>query len=407
MAVARLGDGQAVEYWLAKPQAPLARHVLGEAAARLSSETATLLRLFVECTGYDKSDAEQLWQDQQLYIESLIEDLSTRATPVMGARPRSQQLVEVPFGRVLVCLPANAPIPLAAICAFCSVAGGNRTVFTRPRRTGPLVDGVLDIVDDDCLAIFTESPRVLVGRGLESFDAVYFMGPSSAYPGLAAAAATAGCDLVFEGQGNVFALVSDTLDDTGMRHSVDELLRSKAFCNGQMCSAPNTLLVAERFLERFVDLWTRHAPAFVVPRIGDLLSPGSRAWLTSPERRVPVDGEAISRATEPTLVAVAPDDVPPVEFFCPLAAIAPVPSDAAAIEQMGRSRYKLQGSVFAGDSGVVAAVSALGFARVTSGFCPSDQDPLAPWGNFGASGYSAVRTFRDKFVRTQLLEVAE
>ena len=371
--------------------------------AAIESEAVSTLQ---RCTGFSKVDCAALWHDQQEYLNQFYPwpqlGMSTSLKP---SRRRSASLMRRPYGNVLVCLPSNAPVPLMAILAVCGLAAGNRVVLTRPTRVAPIVELVGQVFDDvDGLAVWTGSARELVSGELSMFDHVYFMGASSAYSGVAANCARHGVSLHFEGQGNGFAVVGASAEDD-VEDVVHNLLRAKSFYNGQMCSAPNGVLVAESLLPKFWDVLTAKCSEYqLTDTLGNLVTgtTWSRIAETGRSTCEPDDWRGLSM---PVFVQTdRVEDALEEEFFAPVAWLGSFGRFDAALAMVSRSRYKLQVSYFGHDATEMNALLGRRFARYCLNMNPADQDPVLPWGNFGLSGQSRVQTFFDKFLEDVIVE---
>lgn len=386
--------------WLADTRPPAtSMNDLGSALQSLRRDSSELVAEFVACTGYSRSDAMSLWQDQEHFLLNAQRIVGT-VKPVRGTRSRQQFLAARPLGKVLVCLPSNAPVPLAAALTVSSLLAGNLTVFTRPRQISNVVDRIIACFSDvSGIGVYTRSPRDLVPDVLDAFDHVYFMGSSAAYPQLAFDCAQAGVGLTFEGQGNGFAYISESAAGS-LPVVVDMLLAAKAFCNGRMCSAPNTVLVHTALKDRFLDAWNSQCRNHQTAALGTLLHEESTTWLASRSTYSDIE----SRTHPIAVVANELADIPMFEFFSPVIAVASVNSFEEALASIGRSKFRLQASYFGQSTSEWAQFKTLNFCRIVANMNPADQDPVAPWGNFGMSGWSPAAIFEDKLLQWQLVE---
>jgi acyl-CoA reductase-like NAD-dependent aldehyde dehydrogenase len=375
--------------------------------ARLADRSDEIIECFAQESGYSPEDARALWQDQHAYLCALETRTRPGAESLSGARGdvRHQSVERGPAGRVLVCLPSNAPVPLVAILAACGEFAGNRTIFTRPKSVQGTVGMVLDALSDGAerFALYERSPRdMFAGDTLRSFELVYFMGRSAALPQVAAACANSGTDLIFEAEGNGLAYVGASAADR-LETVVRQILAAKSFCNGRMCSAPNSILLAPGLLTDFRELWDGMSADFPVPAIATQLSEESLAWIGA---RLSANDDVWARRRSPLLVPVLDaTDLPSFEFFAPVVSAATCDFQQA-FRLLADSRYRLQASYFGSDPTEIALLKRLPVSRLTINVNPADQDPLAPWGSYGRSGWSPLRTFLEKFSIEKLIEVS-
>jgi len=377
--------------------APLVTRQLDEASHDIVTEC-------VAVTGYSSTDVEALWADQRQYLSvlPLAADSVMQDAVFDGIRKRSQTLRRGPIGKLLICIPSNAPVPLLAMLAATALTVGDTCVVAGPRLLAPLIRRVLSCFDGlHGLAYFAGSPRTLVADGLASFDHVYFMGSSSAYASVASACVNAGAGLTFEGQGNGLVYVGSTPREQ-LAETVRLLLEAKRFCNGRMCSAPNSIMVHRSAYTEFLATWTDLCPKYkLTGPVDQLVSDCTAAWL---KENTIIGGS--TGVSYPVLCSVEePAALPSWELFAPVAAVCSVNSYDGAERQLTANRYRLQASYFGDDPQELERFEGLNYARLCININPIDQDPIAPWGNYGLSGHSPVETFIDKLTRRQLVEV--
>ena len=397
---------EALRAWLSQRHPEVELPEVAKIVAELDEREDRASVAVASALGYSDRDFRALWVDQQNYLRRQCDVTHTpRASTIVSARNRPAALPWRPYGNVLVCLPSNAPIPLAPILAVSGMLAGNRLVFTRPASTASIVEILFEpFAGSRQLALWTRSPRDLIKDELDLFDHVYFMGSSSAYPQLAFESARAGCGLHFEGQGNGFVLVSESATSE-LDEVARQIVRSKAFCNGRMCSAPNGVLVADSI---FADLWEKlraeAARVDLTDRLGALVA--SEAWHELAGRATLTCGSAAwQNLRNPVFASTSsPSDALAEEFFGPVAWIGNYSSFADCLTVLEKSPFRLQATYFGRDHSEAEALLETRFARYCFNMNPADQDPLLPWGNFAGSGYSRVQTFAEKFQEPVLVE---
>lgn len=367
-------------------------HLPAEAVDRLLARRAVALAAFEAESTFPRADLEALWQavDRTLAGLPALEAhqaalLATTQTHLDRVAPTGR-LAQRPWGRVLVILPANAPVPLAAVIPATLLAGGNTVVVAGSRRvartTDALVQPLEDLLPGEVLrwpGRAWEAVEQLLPRGL--IDCVYFLGASRLHPELARRCAEAGVHLVYEGEGNGCAVVDETVSGELLADTARWLVEAKHFCRGQMCSAPNLLLVHEAVRGALFAALEAEAAAHALPEVG----PGPHRLQLRAAASVP---QALSE-----------------ELFSPALWTRPWTDWEALVSELSRVPHRLQLSLFSAHAHRLEDLSRrTRMARYCWNMCPTDQDPLLPWGNFGHSGDSRVQDFYAKGLRPVILE---
>lgn len=396
------------------PVEPAQPAKLAEVLSKLEAVKSELVRQFCEACNYATADAEALWADQMAYLELLAAGGATLARVDWTRRRRDGErhgrLEFAPYESTVVSLPSNAPVPLAAIFAACAGIAGTRVLFAAPRPVAGVVGEVLSYFENfGEIALAHERTSHLLPALLEArvVDHVYFLGSSHAYRDIASQCAGAGAALTFEGQGNSIAVVSASVPSIDA--VADHILRSKQFCSGRMCTSPSVILADAKVFQDLCDSLGKRAASYPLPRTlaDEVMDPEWRHAMTSAKEFIPVTRKLRESCLSPGFIVVRnAADLPMTDSFSPLAAIQPVADFEEALASVGLTPFRLQVSYYGRDSTEVRELRRIRFARYCINIDPTDQDPFAPWGNFGASGDSRVVSFIEKFQTPVLIEEA-
>lgn len=358
------------------PGAPPRLDLLARLARRLVAEQPHIERLMVAETGYTRAECAELLGAAHRFAAGL-DDLMTLHRALAAAE--SEAYAEVadapgahielrPWGRCLVCTPANAPAPLALALPLALVAAGNQVVLAPSGKARGTALRLGRMVAETVGGVVLWDGRVrdAVTALTGDIDLVYYLGGSSAFPDLAATCARAGVELIYEGEGNGVAVIDDGF---AFADAAAALIAAKNAFAGRMCSAPNAIAVPRGTAAAFTAAWHRSGPA---PPL---------------------------TAIEPLAAAVER------ELFRPEAFLVEYADWASLGRELASVRHRLQLSIFSHDEARIERLIAdTRFARYTVNRCPIDQDPLLPWGGYGRSGRADVLDFYRKGLRRVIVE---
>lgn len=387
---------------------------LCDASLSLARRKHALLSMFVRETGYAYGDCVVLWSAIDRFFAGIqqamshAEHLALYESKHYGSVRRGSRISFIPRGRVLCVIPGNAAIPLAAIIPAAMVAAGNLAIVGISSRARDSGIGLATEVGRHCadgLVLWSGSIRALVGSCIRhrAVDCLYFVGSSSHYPEMARECAAAGVDLLFEGEGNGVALIDHPIPEPDLLAAVRLILKSKQFCNGQMCSAPNVVLVHEDVLEHARSLYRSHSEQFQLGRsIGQIVGEDRLVTLLK-GTALAEERTSVARERTPIWADGMPfESAVSTETACPLVYACTYKDSTGVAALMRKTKYRLQLSVFGSPQRLSKTIiQSAPQARVTFNMCPTSQDPLLPWGNYGGSGVSPVVDFVMKgLVRT-------
>jgi acyl-CoA reductase-like NAD-dependent aldehyde dehydrogenase len=354
---------------------------------------------------FSEADNSALFDDTIAYLNgfptlvaSANASIAARTAQLAAVDPGAS-VVARPHGRVLLVIPANAPLPLAIILPLSFVAAGNHVAVAASSGARTLALRLAGLVRrhvPDRMEIWPHGVQAAVDATLsaEVIDLLYFMGSSALRASVYGRAAEAGVTVIYEGQGLGVAIVDGRLSDERLAHAAQAVALSKTRWGGQMCSAPNAVLVERADLRRFSDAFDAAAAKMPLSAsLSEVLDQDVGVGIAS----LPGGASLLSRRAA-ALVEV--DDLAAAaktEIFGPSAYLVCYDDAEAALRTIDNLRHRLQLSVFSDDPGFVErAISATRLARYTVNRVPSVQNPLLPWGNFGKSGTSWVLNFFEK-----------
>jgi coniferyl-aldehyde dehydrogenase len=176
---------------------------------------------------------------------------STFPLGLLGGRSRIEYQ---PLGVVGVISPWNFPVNLTFAPLADILAAGNRAMikpseFT-PHTSGVIAEVVRDAWDEKEVAIFTGGPEVGAAFSGLPFDHLLFTGATSIARHIMAAAAKNLVPVTLELGGKSPVLISRSAD---IQQAVNRIMLGKTMNAGQICLAPDYLMVPEEKLEEVVE----------------------------------------------------------------------------------------------------------------------------------------------------------
>lgn len=373
--------------------------------------------VFAEESGFAAADVDELWRATMRFLDAFPTMVrnTARRRELEAAATRELSAAAVlrigSWGRVLVCIPSNAPLPLALAVPLAYVAAGNDVVVVSASRaartTAMIVERLRDILGPR-VELRSGGVRNAIAAGVEAFDLIYFMGGSEARIPLATSCAAAGTHLVYEGSGRGVAVVDALGDCAELRACAELVLRAKVFAFGQMCSSPNVVLCHRDDREAFhaaFDAAAARSP--LAGSLRELVTPAT--WAYADACGGGSSSTTFERFADSSHAVLLPCDVladgVEHELFSPLAFLCTWDDPEALKAALARLRHRLQLSLFSRSPAWVASiVEATRFARYCTNVCPTDQDPALAWGGYGQSGDSLVADHLTKAQRPFIVE---
>lgn len=338
---------------------------------------------------------------------------------LLGGRSRIEYQ---PLGVVGIISPWNFPVSMVFAPMSGALAAGNR-VMIKPSEFTPATSEVLqamitDVYDPKEVVLFTGGPEVGQAFSNLPLDHLLFTGATSVARHIMAAAARNLVPVTLELGGKSPVIISRTAD---LEKSLGRIMLGKTMNAGQICLAPDYLLVPEEKLHDVIAI-AQKAVAAMYPSLLDNAQYTSvvnerhyqrlTGYLAEAEERG-VKTIAINPAAEdfnaqqgtykipPTLIPEPPEDLKVLqeEIFGPLLPIRTYREFSETIDYINSKPRPLAAYYFGDDANEQSAVE----TRTTSGgMCINDvvmhvsQEDL-PFGGVGPSGmgsYHGLEGFR-------------
>lgn len=391
------------------------------ARERLANVKPDAISAFAAEMHFSSADVNELWSAIDLFLHALPilnihhANLTAAENAVMRKTAWPAEIKLEPLGHVLVCIPANAAIPLAAIVPLALLAGGNSVTIAASRESRSSALKILEALKDlGTFNVWEGGIRDAVEAHLASekkVNAIYFIGSSRLYADVAAKCAANGITLIFEGEGRGVAVLDDTLDELSIKNAARDIVKAKTFCNGKMCSSPQIVLVHETIVSHAVQAFrieckTSGLNQSVKTAVGEQIWKTVKAYVGDLGDPYPAlrGGESI----HPFFWETKSDYVNlHGELFCPGFVVAKYDNEILTNNQALLSGFNLQVTLFTRDHvRVKVLIEKSNFARYCVNMNPCLQDPILPWGNYGKSGFSDVVDFYKKGLRRVVVEGA-
>ncbi|MFB6108370.1 MAG: aldehyde dehydrogenase [Haloplanus sp.] len=312
----------------------------------------------------------------------------------------------IPVGTVLCIAPYNYPLSTTAMQVAPALAAGNSVVL-KPSSKTPTCAALLAEVVDDVDGLPDGGFNYVAGRsseigdrlaGDDRIDAIAMTGSSAA--GAHVAEESGIVSLHLELGGNAPALVFPDADlDAAATHAAKGAF---AFA-GQRCSAVSRIVAHEDVHDELVsrlaaqlDDWQPGDLFDPDTALGPLISEGQAEWVAELVEDARAKGATLvaggrrdGRLFEPTLLADVPHDARILheEQFGPVAAVASVASEEAALSLANADDLGLDASVFTADFDRAKSVAKrldVGSVRING--APSHGLGDIPFGGVGRSG---------------------
>jgi len=338
---------------------------------------------------------------------------------LMGGRSRIEYQ---PLGVAGIIAPWNFPVSMVFAPMSGALAAGNR-IMVKPSEFTPATSEVLkamveDVYDPKEVVVFTGGPEVGQAFSNLPLDHLLFTGATSVARHIMAAASRNLVPVTLELGGKSPVIISRSAD---LEKSLARIMMGKTLNAGQICLAPDYLLVPEEKLHEVITI-AQNAVAAMYPKLLDNEQYTSvinerhfqrlTGYLAEAEERG-VKTIAINPAGEdfsqqqgthkipPTLIPEPPEDLKVLqeEIFGPLLPIRTYSEFSETIDYINSRPRPLAAYYFGEDAEEQAAVE----TRTTSGgMCINDvimhigQEDL-PFGGVGPSGmgsYHGIEGFR-------------
>lgn len=402
---------------------------LSKIRAKLLEKKNLIVSIFKEETMFDVNDTELLWKDLLNFIDNFLA-LTEKTVDKWNAETKFYQIWErhseyrrIPWGRVLICSPGNAPIPLIPIMLLSFAAFDNEIILCPNRKTQKTARLLYEIIDSiigsKCVIVFYERG---CQNALKEFvntskvDLLYFQGGSKFRDEIYKVAYSNGVEVIFEGEGNVVAIVGSDINMKTLDKVTEKLFEAKKICAGQMCTSPNMIFIHRdisiNFINKYIDLSSNcdFLPLMKIGQIEWIRSLITAGISKNYIKKVHPENYTNGFGIKPALITLShiahAENYLNIELFSPLAFLVGYNEIEDVITILKSSwKYGLQISLFSYDKNLVAKIlSSLTFARITLNISPVYQNSLLPWGGYKLSGFSYVVNFLEKTTRPISIE---
>ena len=391
----------------------------------LSRFKDAIISTFIRETSYSLDDVQTLWSDMIRFIENFLD--FTKATLNIWVKESTlyqkwefnSTYDRVPWGKVLICSPGNAPIPLIPIMLLSFSAVGNEIILSPSRKTLNTAKLLFECISR-CIGSKTEiafydkgcknAMKEYVETG--KVNLLYFQGGSKFRNEIYNIAYSNGVEVIFEGGGNVVAIIEK---DCAIESTVKELVEAKKFCGGQMCTSPNMIFVHESILDVFKELflkWSAKCNPISVMKIEQI------KWIESlindSKLRGYVKGvypqNCGNHTLKPALIEISKLEYVKHylnnELFSPYVFIVAY-NDINYVLHLLKTywKYGLQISLFTKNKNTIDKIKKeIHVGRITININPTYQNSLLPWGGYKLSGFSYVMNFLEKATKPVIIE---
>ncbi len=366
----------------------------------------------------DVAAAIQPFKSASKQVRKWMKPEKRKSTFPMGLLGGRSRIEYQPLGVVGVISPWNFPVNLAFAPLADILAAGNRAMI-KPSEYTPTVSEVMaeivkDAWDEKEVAIFTGGPEVGAAFSGLPFDHLLFTGATSIARHIMAAAAKNLVPVTLELGGKSPVLVSRSAD---LKKAVSRIMLGKTMNAGQICLAPDYLMVPEEKLDEVVaevqaivaemypTLLANEQYTSVVndrhytrlrDKIADAKEKGAEVIPCNPANE-DFDSQTQTFKIPPTIIKNPTDDMRVLqeEIFGPLLPIKTYKDFGETIDYVNHNPRPLAVYYFGEDAGEERAV----LDRTTSGgVCLNDvimhimQEDL-PFGGVGPAGMGAYHGF--------------
>lgn len=391
----------------------------------LSRHENTIISTFIRETSYSLDDVRMLWYDMIKFIENFL-DLAKTMLNIWKRESTLYQKWEfnsvynrVPWGKVLICSPGNAPIPLVPIMLLSFSAIGNEVILSPSKKTLNTAKLLFECIDR-CIGskikitFYDKGCKNAVKEYVETgkVNLLYFQGGSKFRNEIYSTAYSNGVDVIFEGEGNVVAIVDE---DYPIEDAAKKIFSAKKFCGGQMCTSPNVVFVHNGVLNAFKKLFSdlsaecKHIPVMKMEQIKWARSLIDNGKLQGHVKEAYPQNQDYSDI-RPTLIEISKLEhirfYLNIELFSPYVFVVSY-DDLNEVLRLLKNywRYGLQIAVFTENINMINTIKKeIHIGRITINTDPTYQNSLLPWGGYKLSGFSYVMNFLEKATKPIIIE---
>jgi|GEM_PF-6600326 len=354
----------------------------------LKDNFETISKTYSDEVGYSVEDISLLWNDLDNFLQNFSQ-LFEGQQKIWEIKNVFYQNIQKkfkyqisPWGKVLICTPQNAVIPLVPIMiiSFCSV--GNELVIAPSRKTIKTFLIIFKIAKETLISkfwkfdFFEEGGKSAIDKYVKTrvIDFLYFQGSSKNRIPVINQCLESGIDYIFEGEGNQITFIDNIYQNTFLDSVVNKIHRSKEMCQGQLCTSPNVIFVDEKCSSEFLlkcKIRSSEIEVYILEETLNLASMINKELLTNK-----------------ILIIIYKDfnrTVDRIKYIY---------------------NFGLQVSIFSEnpDRLKVKLLKELKIARIMINLNPTFQNSLLPWGGYKKTGFSPVYNFIEKAIKVVTIE---
>lgn len=342
----------------------------------LNENKDSIIETYSKETSYSKSDIELLWGDLETYLLNFNkafdkkEEVWNIEKSMYQKFEENSLLIRKKHGKVLICLPYNAVVPLLPIFLISFCVFGNNVILSPSRRTLGTTKLFLNILEElfeqnqFSIELFEEGGQ----KAIEQFvvnrkvELLFFQGSSKNREDIYSKCVSSNVELIYEGEGNQISIIDNYIS----KEKIEQWL---SFCNGKLCTTPKILFINESLYNDFNSSIQSNLTDYNFFELNNV--------------------DNLNNIAENTIYYVKYSSIKDVVYLI-----------------QNNYDYGLQVSIFSEnpDSIIELLVRNLNLSRITVNMNPTFQNSLLPWGGYKKSGYSRVSDFFDKATKTIIIE---
>ena len=344
----------------------------------LNENKHLIIQTYAKETLYSEKDIELLWLDLETYLTNFNKAFDNKQKmwdlekTMYQCFEENSLYIRKKHGKVLICLPYNAVIPLLPIFLISFCMFGNNVILSPSRRTLETAKLILNLLKE----LFQQNQfnvelfEIGGQKAIENFvltrkvDLLFFQGSSKNRNEIYSKCIGSGVELIYEGEGNQITIIDNLT-------ALETIKPWLSFCNGKLCTTPKILFINSSLFQDFHN--------------------SIKADKTDYHFVMLNENTDINEITDKTILYNSYNEIDKVVSYL-----------------QSNYDFGLQVSVFSENpKPIIEKLSNnLNISRITVNMNPTFQNSLLPWGGYKKSGYSRVCDFLDKATKTIIVENA-
>jgi aldehyde dehydrogenase (NAD+) len=329
-------------------------------------------------TSYSEKDIELLWSDLETYLTNFNKAFENKQKmwnlekTMYQCFEQNSLYIRKNHGKVLICLPYNAVIPLLPIFLISFCVFKNSVILSPSRKTLETTKLILNLFKELFqqnqfnVELFEKGGQ----KAIEDFvltrkvDLLFFQGSSKSRNEIYSKCIGSGVELIYEGEGNQITIIDNLT-------TLETIKPWLSFCNGKLCTTPKILFINSNLFQDFYDSIQEDKTDYqfiVLNENTDINNISDKTILFSSYNKIEEIVSYLQRN---------------YDFGLQVSIFTKTPE--TIIENLSQN---------------------LNISRVTVNMNPTFQNSLLPWGGYKKSGYSRVCDFFDKATKTIIIENA-